>query len=107
MSISWFTTSNNCDQKRYSHFTLKSERVCCNKHIIPLLFSGNLNDAVPECPRVNVTFDPSYYFVMFLKKTNRQGVYEIEYKPNKGTEISDLLDELSINCGLELSGDSM
>lgn len=67
------------------------------------LFTGNLNDVIPECPRVSVAAD-SIYLVMFLKRTRKNDVFEIEYKPNQSPEYGQMLDDLTINCGLELGG---
>lgn len=46
----------------------------------------------------------SIYLVMFLKRTRKNDVFEIEYKPNQSPEYGQMLDDLTINCGLELGG---
>lgn len=48
---------------------------------------GNENDVIPECPRVNVDFGKDSFQVMFLRRTRKADVFEIEFKP-----IEDNLD---------------
>lgn len=68
------------------------------------LILGNLNDAVPECPRVTVTVSSEMYQIMYLKRTTEANVFEIEYKPREAEDVDFLLDELTFICGLKLRG---
>lgn len=47
------------------------------------LFSGNLNDVIPECPRTSYRNGRNDFQVMFLKRTRQDDVFEIEFKLNE------------------------
>jgi len=53
---------------------------------------------------VSLSWEINKFQVMFLKKTARADVFEIEYMPRESTDVTYLLDELTIICGLELGG---
>lgn len=60
---------------------------------------GNENGQIKGCPAAPIGDSKSA--VMFLKRTDKHDVFEIEFKPNIG-EIDIILDDLSVACGLSL-----
>lgn len=86
-------------------YTVKFNVICTYKggpvpSTIYIAGVGNLNKELPSCP--SAPLGESKNHVMFLKKTSRPEVFEIEFKPNQG-DASVILDDLSIVCGLNLS----
>lgn len=60
---------------------------------------GNTMGELPNCPMAPL--HGSNYAIMFLKRTERPEVFEVEFKPNVGP-VEILLDDLCINCGIKL-----
>ncbi|KAL4225841.1 hypothetical protein ACF0H5_013830 [Mactra antiquata] len=62
---------------------------------------GNLNNELPNCPVASM--NGSTDGVFFLRRIGDSNVFETQFAPNTGA-IEIILDDLTIYCGLNLTG---